>query len=187
MGVDPVSWLLSRGVMGSDEFTVVHMDSLKWPDRPHWRYDMTRVGDDEYGVWLWAGPDTIAQHGSDPPRRRGIGFVTLIPPNEWWLAMFFADHPVYDTYVNVGTPCTWSENTVSQIDLDLDVVRYHNGSCAVIDEDEFEDRKTRLGYPPRLVEQASDAAARALRLLETDAEPFRNVSADWLAIALEKR
>jgi protein associated with RNAse G/E len=89
--------------------------------------------------------------------------------------------------VNVGTPCTWSENTVSQIDLDLDVVRYHNGSCAVIDEDEFEDRKTRLGYPPRLVEQASDAAARALRLLETDAEPFRNVSADWLAVALEKR
>ena len=99
--------------------------------------------------------------------------------------MFFVDHPVYDAYVNVGTPCIWSENTVSQIDLDLDVVRYHNGSCAVIDEDEFADQRTRFGYPPPLVEGATDAAARALRLLEADAEPFRNVSADWLAIALD--
>jgi protein associated with RNAse G/E len=140
---------------------------------------MTYLGDDEHGTWLWAGPETIAQHREDPPRERGIGFVTLIPNGEWWLAMFFSDHPDYDIYVNVGTPCEWLGDTVRQVDLDLDVVRYHDGTCAVLDEDEFEERKIRLEYPPWLITGATKGAAAALDLLESATEPFGSDAARW--------
>jgi len=48
----------------------VTVQYLKYPDRPHWRLDLIQLGEDEYGTWLGGPVPTVAQRGSEPPRRR---------------------------------------------------------------------------------------------------------------------
>lgn len=98
--------------------TKVHMDSRKWPDRRHWQYTMTRLGEDEHGVWLHAPPETVAQRGDEPPRQLCTGFVSLVPVDQWWITEFYWRHHFHELYVNIGTPPTWYGDAVHQIDLD---------------------------------------------------------------------
>lgn len=49
---------------------------------------------------------------------------------------------------------------MSQIDLDLDVVRWLDGSVEIIDVEEFEEHRVALDYPGELVAGAVDASRR---------------------------
>ncbi len=51
MGIDPGVPLRPR----------VHWDGRKWPDRLHWQFDMTRLGEDEHGIWLYMPADSEHQ------------------------------------------------------------------------------------------------------------------------------
>lgn len=44
--------------------------------------------------------------------------------------------------------------SVRAIDLDLDVIRFHDGSVVIDDEDEFADHRELYGYPADVVELA---------------------------------
>ena len=56
-------------------------------------------------------------------------------------------------YVNVASPATWDNTTVSAVDLDLDVIRFaRNGQIVIDDEDEFEQHIEHFGYPGDLVD-----------------------------------
>jgi protein associated with RNAse G/E len=109
-----------------------------------------------------------------------VGFIAIVPANEWWLAEFYRDHPRYDVYVNIGTPPQWHGDRIHQIDLDLDVVRYTDGSVAVLDEDEFAHHRVESEYPDDLVAAALEASERAVGLLEPRAEPFGVAAVAWL-------
>jgi predicted RNA-binding protein associated with RNAse of E/G family len=159
------------------------MDERKWPDRLHWQFDVSRLGEDEHGVWLYAPADTIAQRGHDPPRQIENGFVLLVPPDEWWIAEFYSDHPWHSVYVNIGTPPVWDGDRVTQVDLDLDVARLLDGSVEVLDEDEFADHQIRYEYPHDLIAATVDATSRAVELVTAGAEPFGVASHQWLAAA----
>lgn len=69
---------------------------------------------------------------------------------------------------------------VTQIDLDLDVIRRLDGAVEIIDRDEFDEIRVSRGYPDELVEAAIEAADRAVALLHADAEPFHDVAAGWI-------
>ena len=159
---------------------LVHLDERKWPDRLHWQFDVSRLGEDAHGVWLYAPPDTIAQRGHEPPRQIESGFVLLIPPDEWWIVEFYWDHPWHSVYVNIGTPPAWDGDRVTQVDLDLDVARLLDGSVKVLDEDEFMDHQVRYAYPEDLIVSARAAAKRAAALLAGREEPFGVASQRWL-------
>lgn len=75
------------------------------------------------------------------------GFVGLVPEDEWWVAEFSPNHPTLTVYVNIGTPPEWTGSRVTQIDLDLDVIRRRNGTVMVLDEDEFEEEPGRVRVP----------------------------------------
>lgn len=106
----------------------------------------------------------------------------MVPKDEAWVVEFYRDHPTMSTYVNIGTRPEWDGSRLTQIDLDLDVIRLLDGTVEVIDEDEFEANRIALGYPAELVEAARAAAKRAVQLMRQEAEPFRNASDRWFAL-----
>lgn len=160
---------------------LVHIDQRKWPDRRHYQYEVRMLGRDRYGTWVHAPAGTVVRRGDDASFRWEAGGIGLIPEDEWWIAEFFTDHPVITLYVNIGTPPEWEGSRLTQIDLDLDVVRRLDGSVEIIDEDEFEDHRVRLGYPAELIRGARDAADRAARLVRAEVEPFFVASDKWLS------
>jgi uncharacterized protein len=163
--------------------SLIHIDERKWPERLHWQFDARYLGDDEYGVWLYAPAGTAARRGMEPPLELRHGFVVCVPEGDWWIAEFYWDHPWHEIYVNVGTPPRWEGDRMTQVDLDLDVVRKVDGSVAVLDEDEFADHQERYGYSDELVSQALAATDRAVAMLQQPAEPFAGAAAHWLALA----
>lgn len=161
----------------------LRFETTKWPDSPHWQLDVRRLGEDRFGTWVHAPLAAVIQRGSDPPFSLEHEFVGLVPDGDWWVVEFYPDHPSLSVYVNIGTPPVISEGRVSQVDLDLDVIRLLDGSVEVIDEDEFEEHRVSLGYPQELIDGARTAAERAARLMEEGSEPFGAVFERWLAAA----
>ncbi|MCP4966692.1 MAG: DUF402 domain-containing protein [bacterium] len=168
--------------MSTPQVTVapVHIDERKWPDNPHWQFGAERLGEDEHGVWLYAPSDTIVRRGDEPPRQVETGFVIVVPRDTWWIAEFYWDHPLHSVYVNIGTPPVWHGDRMTQIDLDLDVVRTVDGTVEVLDEDEFADHQVRYGYPQDLIDRTVEATAVAVDLLVRGTEPFATVGQDWI-------
>jgi protein associated with RNAse G/E len=63
-------------------------------------------------------------------------------------------------------------------DLELDVVRYRDGSVEILDEHEFEVARPR--YPPNLVTLALEEASRLDSALRDATEPFNASPLRWL-------
>jgi hypothetical protein len=152
----------------------------KWPDRKHWQFTGLRLGGDACGTWLVTPAGSVAQRGSEPPTSLGTGFVGLVPPNAWWVAEFYWDHPSYEVYVNISTPVDWDGNRLTSIDLDLDVVRRLDGTVEILDDDEFLAHSIRYEYPPALIGSARRAAERAREALVRRHEPFGRAMTKWL-------
>ncbi len=172
------------GAEGSPSSThgqgIVHIDERKWPDRLHWQLPAIRIGEDQYGVWLSVRRGTIARRGAEPPVAIPYGFVMLVPDDEPWVVEFYPEHPKHPVYVNIGTVPQWEGDRVTQVDLDLDVIRTPAGTTEVLDEDEFLDHQVRFEYPAPIIANARSAVARCLELLSSGTEPFGVASTRWM-------
>lgn len=150
----------------------------KWPAVPHWRYEMLVIDDDEHGTWLWAPPGTALWRGDEPQPPSSSGFLTLVPRDRWWMAIWNPPATGFPVYVDVATPPRWEGDTVTAVDLDLDVVRTGDGEVRVLDEDEFLEHA--VAYPPHLVAAARTTTAELVLALEEHREPFGEVGVGWL-------
>lgn len=163
---------------------VVKIRFTKWGDIPHWSFDMRRLGEDEFGTWLWMPAGTSMRRGTDPPILSRNLAVKLITPSEWWTAIWNdGDTATYELYVDISTPATWEDDTVRLVDLDLDVARRRGGGVEVHDEDEFEEHQVLYGYPDHIIDKARIETARIVAAVERRDEPFGEVSGRWLEAA----
>jgi len=162
----------------SDPITV---QFFKYPDRPHWRHEMVRLGEDRHGVWLGAAAGSVVQRADEAPITLADPFVQLIPPSAYWSLIYNGEDNRYPFYVDIATPATWvDDHRVEMIDLDLDIVRRKDGTVAVLDEDEFLDHQVRLSYPDSLIDRARTTAAGLVLDLERSQEPFGETPRRWL-------
>ncbi|WP_184665468.1 nucleoside tri-diphosphate phosphatase [Texcoconibacillus texcoconensis] len=53
-------------------------------------------------------------------------------------------------YCNLGTPFTYDGEALKYIDYDLDIKVYPDMTYRLLDEDEFEEHKRKMNYPPEL-------------------------------------
>jgi uncharacterized protein len=153
---------------------------LKYPDRLHWRHDMIHLGEDEHGTWLGAPPGTIVQRGHEPPIAWQHPFVQLIPKTGWYAMIRNLAPTRYELYVDVTAGARLSTGRVEMVDLDLDVVRVVDGSVELLDEDEFLEHRTTLGYPKWVADRARATAARLVSAVEQRREPFGVAAEPWL-------
>lgn len=166
--------------MGDDEVRVV---ARKFDGSLHWHYSLTRLGEDEFGVWLGAPVGTRYDKGERlDVYRAAEARVMLVPHEGWWTAEFQAAPARLDAYCDVTTPSTWTApDEVTMVDLDLDVCRVRDDmSVYVDDEDEFADHQVLYGYPADVVEKAEEAAAWLTAALRDGVEPFAGHYRSWL-------
>ncbi len=160
---------------------MVTVQFFKYPDKLHWRHEMSRLGEDGHGVWLGAPAGSIVQRGNEPPTELDRPFVQLIPPAAYWSLIYNGENHKYPLYIDIATPAKWiNDHRVEMIDVDLDVVRRRDGSVEVLDEDEFLDHRTLFSYPDWLVDRARTAAAELVLKVEAREEPFGTTPHHWL-------
>ena len=84
-----------------------------------------------------------------------------------------AEHTRYEVYIDMSTVPVWDGDTMTAIDLDLDVVRLWDGTVEILDEDEFAEHQVTLGLSARGRRPAPKRSAAECRdLLLRGAEPF---------------
>jgi len=166
----------------------VHVRFTKWDGSLHWHFDTVRLGDDAHGVWLGGGPGTPVRRGSEPAIIISPPFALLIPAEGWWTATFNPESGgspfEYVIYVDICTPPEWDGDTVSAVDLDLDVAMRVDGTVAMLDEDEFEEHRIAMAYPAHIADQARASAAARFTTIEASGEPFATIGFRWLQQAM---
>lgn len=179
--------------------TAVVIQTLKWPETPHWTLPGVLLGSDAHGDWIGyprgtryvrPGFEITSSHDS----------VTLVPRfvdgrRPGWLATCHApggqplpadDGEASEVYIDVTTPAGWHGHEVRAVDLDLDAIRYPSGRLHLDDQDEFAEHRVSLGYPAAVVEQAEATAAALMALLGSGAAPFDRTTMDrWLTVLSE--
>jgi hypothetical protein len=152
----------------------------KWGEHLHWYFDLERLGTDRYGTWLAGRRGITKRRGDEPPQRERHGFVMLVPGEGRWTAYWSVDDEI-ELYVDVTTTPEWTTEGVTAVDLDLDVVRWRGGGVEVLDEDEFDEHRVALAYPPDVVAGARATAAWLVEAITARREPFGSTGPAWLA------
>lgn len=151
----------------------------KYDERLHWHQWMEYLGEDQYGLWLGARPNSVSQRGSEPEVSQPQAYVQLFPRDRWFTALFNDEPRSTEIYCDVTTPVEFSDDVVTMVDLDLDVIRKRDGLVIVDDEDEFAEHQVQFGYPPEVIAQAQ-ATCDWLVIAVTSEEPFLTVYKTYL-------
>jgi len=75
-------------------------------------------------------------------------------------------------YCNVNLPPSLTENLLTFVDLDVDILVAPDFSYRVLDEDEFEENQSKYSYPPEFRERAAVARDELIALIERRQFPF---------------
>jgi protein associated with RNAse G/E len=70
------------------------------------------------------------------------------------VAMEIDNEKITSYYCNIAKPSVFSNNSLSFVDLDLDLVKQHNEDWRVLDIEEFENNSTKYNYPLEIKEGA---------------------------------
>jgi uncharacterized protein len=158
----------------------------KYDGRPHRQVAARLLGDDAYGTWLATPRGSVVSYhyGTRPTGVTRADAVRLIPAGGWWMAMCLAEPDPREFYCDVITPARWTgPDEITVIDLDIDVVRYRaDRRVEVEDEDEFEEHRATLAYPPEIVRGALTGAEALRAALLRDDEPFAGHYRKWLGL-----
>jgi uncharacterized protein len=159
---------------------VIEVRAFKWPRRLTAVARARLLGEDEFGRWLgvargdpWWGAD--GTYGGEFE----ASLVKVVPGDTFWTACFNPLEPLVD--VDIVLPVRWTGDTLEEIDLELDILRYADGSVRVRDREEFERMRVEWAMPNDVVERAEETCARVREMVEQGAEPFGEVGRAWLA------
>lgn len=156
---------------------LIDFRTVEWDGEDRWRWAMRYLGADDHGMWLGAPIASLRVRPNQVVERIQRPVVRLLPSTGLWCAMWnhLAD---LDVYVDVCAEPEWDGWTCRVRDLELDVVRYRDGSVEILDEHEFEAARPR--YPPNLVTLALEEASRLDSALRDATAPFNASPLRWL-------
>jgi hypothetical protein len=164
-----------------------YVDIRKWPDAPHWHYQVFELGEDAHGRWFCLPRHAVKQRRPEPPRLHIGTTVKLIPRRGSWVASFNAPDHRCDVYVDVAAgPAQVHARSITFVDVDLDVMRDLDGQTRIIDVDEFEEHRISLAYPETLVAAARATADELHAAVSAQREPFGRDGLTWLEHALSR-
>jgi uncharacterized protein len=92
-----------------------------------------------------------------------------------WYNVFRFAHPdgkLRNYYCNVNVPPTFDGETLTYVDLDLDILVAPDFSYQILDVEDFESNAERYGYSAEVQTNARRAVNELVRLIETREFPF---------------
>jgi uncharacterized protein len=157
----------------------IEVRAFKWPRRAGGVTQARLLGADEFGRWLgvaagdpWWQADGLRTGVFDGP------LVKVVPDGTYWSACFYPVDPLVD--VDIVLPVTWIDDVLEEVDLELDVLRYADGSVRVRDQDEFARVREMWDMPDEVAAQAEATCEQIRALVEARTEPFGEVGREWL-------
>ncbi|TWD83848.1 hypothetical protein FB561_5017 [Kribbella amoyensis] len=151
----------------------------KFDGTPHRLMESLDLGEDEHGLWVGSRPGDRAQRADGSWISVDHTRVRLFPRGQWWSALFNDEPHPTRIYCDIIMPAEFGVESVTAVDLDLDVRLYRDGTVKVMDEDEFRTHREAYGYPPQVVATAQAACAWVVDHIDS-AEPFRSVYEHYL-------
>ena len=128
----------------------------------HYRFPAMVAHRSENTLVVYRGPDVELESYRGPmisERRLLLFFYNNCYHNV--AIMWDRDWTPHMHYINIATPADWDVETVTAVDLDLDIIRFAGKLEIVIDdEDEFEQHIVDFHYPEELVTSCRNELAR---------------------------
>lgn len=130
------------------------------------------VLEDEHGVWLYTPGESLFRGTTstgkvvtcyagmpDPPE---AAVIHLAPVTGWWFARW-QHAPTPLVAIDICTPCQFREGVLHYDDLELDLLKFRDGTWRLEDEAEFEDQVSH----GRISAEEREASITAVRVLKT--------------------
>jgi protein associated with RNAse G/E len=152
----------------------------KYDGRPHRLLEAINLGEDQHGLWTGSLPGTRAQRADGTWVTIDHHRVRLFPHGQWWSALFNDEPHPTRIYCDITMPAEFGVNSVTTVDLDLDVRLLRNGTIRVMDEDEFALHQVAYAYPAQVVATAQ-ATCNWITANISTAEPFTTTYKTYLA------
>lgn len=94
--------------------------------------------------------------------------------DRWYNIFRFAqpDGKLRNYYCNINVPPTFANDTLSYVDLDLDILVEPDFSYRILDVEDFERNAKRYGYSAEVQANARRAVDELVKLIETKRFPF---------------
>ena len=118
-------------------------------------------------------PDEIIHDllGTIPGGTHSLEYYWL---DRWYNIFRFAqpDGKLRNYYCNINVPPTFANDTLSYVDLDLDILVEPDSSYRILDVEDFERNTKRYKYSANVQANAHRAVDELARMIETRAFPF---------------
>ncbi len=137
------------------------------------------LGTDQHGTWLGSRQGNSVQQPDGRTELQRHNVVWLAIEAAWYLPAFVFSTDT-DLTIDLCTPPTFSGETWSFIDLELDLFRRPGGRAGIVDQDEWE----LLAGSGRISEDeiltVNETARTLLQLVEDRRESFGCAALPWL-------
>lgn len=75
-------------------------------------------------------------------------------------------------YCNLASPSLYDREAIKNIDYDLDVKVYPDGTYSILDENEYADHSRKMNYPEDIKRLVEDEMDSLVKMVEDKKEPF---------------
>ncbi|MDH5672050.1 MAG: DUF402 domain-containing protein [Myxococcales bacterium] len=106
---------------------VVYVDVRKWPATPRWHWHAFALGEDDHGRWSYVPQGAPVQLAEQSPITTSYPQVIMYPWEALYAARFLPEQADLAVYVDVIAAPSYAPQRVQVVDVDLDVVRHHDG------------------------------------------------------------
>ena len=159
---------------------------LKHDGAEHRRWNATLSRREEDLIVLDAEFDVEVTHELLGLIKRNTRTIEYYWLNRWYNVFRFLkdDGSTRLWYCNINTPPQLAANTLSYIDLDIDILVQPDFSFQVLDEDEFETHSNMYGYTEEEIAAAYSAVQEVLAMIEQRHFPFLQESSKFAVVDL---
>ncbi|MCM3748440.1 DUF402 domain-containing protein [Paenibacillus pasadenensis] len=100
--------------------------------------------------------------------------VSFFIPGKWFNVVAMMEEYGIRYYCNLASPPYLTDNVLTYIDYDLDVIRTAGGDLAVVDRDEYERHKQEYRYPPIVETKVSQGLKEVTQRIRGGKPPFED-------------
>lgn len=100
--------------------------------------------------------------------------ICFFYPDRWYNVISMIRKQGITYYCNIATPYLYDGEAIKNIDYDLDLKVYPNGTYDVLDEDEFQSHALAMNYPQEIVDISRSSLSQLIKAVDRKEFPFND-------------
>jgi Uncharacterized domain/protein associated with RNAses G and E len=150
------------------------MKSIKYNDFVNYEWDITLIQkNDKYIIGKGEANRQLIHHGKGKVFSFENPSIEFYPLHEWFtVSIEKCPNNGFKYYCNICMPSQISNDVVSFLDLDLDLIKIPGEDWIVVDEDEFLVNSKKYNYPEWLINRTVVEKDKLLERIANNIFPF---------------